>query len=71
MAIEIRCPESTATGETLFMALELGSTTWKVAVATTRGMRPRGHFQVNADRSARWAWSRHRTGQAPLRRSTW
>jgi hypothetical protein len=41
MAIEIRCPESTATGETLFMALELGSTTWKVAFATTRGMRPR------------------------------
>lgn len=41
MAIETRCPASTATGETLFMALELGSTTWKVAFATTRGMRPR------------------------------
>jgi transposase len=41
MAIETRCPESTAAGEILFMALELGSTTWKVAFATTRGMRPR------------------------------
>jgi hypothetical protein len=34
MAIETRCPASTATGETLFMALELGSTTWKVAFAS-------------------------------------
>jgi transposase len=27
--------------DTLFMSLELGSTTWKLAFATTRGMRPR------------------------------
>jgi hypothetical protein len=41
MTTETRCAESTATKKTLFMALEMGSKTWKVAVATTRGMRPR------------------------------
>ena len=38
---ETRQLESTAAVGTLFMALELGSTTWKVAFATTRQMRPR------------------------------
>ena len=38
MTAETRYAESTAT---LFMALELGRTTWKIAFATTRGMRPR------------------------------
>lgn len=42
MTIETRQLESTtAAVETLFMALELGSTTWKVAFATTRQVRPR------------------------------
>jgi transposase len=41
MTPETRDSESIASGETLFIALELGSTTWKVAFATTRGMRPR------------------------------
>ena len=40
MTTETRTLESTA-AETLFMSFELGSTTWKVAFATTRGMRPR------------------------------
>lgn len=38
MTAETRHVESTAT---LYLALELGSTTWKLAFATTRGMRPR------------------------------
>jgi transposase len=41
MTAETRRPESTAGMDTLFMALELGSTTWKLAFATTRTMRPR------------------------------
>jgi transposase len=41
MTTETRCLESTAAVETLFMSFELGSTTWKLAFATTRGMRPR------------------------------
>ena len=41
MTAETRHEESTAIVGTLFMALELGSTTWKVAFATTRPMRPR------------------------------
>src|ERR1700736_4983859 len=41
MTATARRPESTVTGETLFMALELGSTTWKLAFATTRTVRPR------------------------------
>lgn len=40
MTPETRRLESTAV-ETLFMSFELGSTTWKLAFATTRGMRPR------------------------------
>jgi transposase len=41
MTATARRLESTVTGETLFMALELGSTTWKLAFATTRAVRPR------------------------------
>lgn len=41
MTTETRRLESTATVETLFMSFELGSTTWKLAFATTRGMPPR------------------------------
>lgn len=41
MTTETRGSESIAIGETLFIGLEMGSTTWKVAFATTRGMRPR------------------------------
>lgn len=42
MTAETRRLESTAAAvETLFMSFELGSTTWKLAFATTRGMRPR------------------------------
>lgn len=41
MTTETRHLESTAAVETLFMSFELGSTTWKLAFATTRGMRPR------------------------------
>jgi transposase len=41
MTAETRHVESTATVGTLFLALELGSTSWKVAFATTRQMRPR------------------------------
>jgi transposase len=42
MTAETRHVESTAAAaETLFMSFELGSTTWKLAFATTRGMRPR------------------------------
>ena len=40
MTTETRTLESTA-AETLFMSFELGSTTWKLAFATTRVMRPR------------------------------
>jgi hypothetical protein len=39
MAMTTRLAECTA--ETLFMALELGSRTWKLAFAATQGMRPR------------------------------
>lgn len=41
MTTETRPLEPTAAVETLFMSFELGSTTWKLAFATTRGMRPR------------------------------
>ena len=41
MTTETRHVESTAVVGRLFMALELGSTTWKIAFATTRGARPR------------------------------
>jgi len=41
MTAETRHVESTAAVGALFMALELGSTTWKLAFATTRAMRPR------------------------------
>jgi transposase len=42
MTAETRRIESTAAAvEILFMSFELGSTTWKLAFATTRGMRPR------------------------------
>lgn len=41
MTTETRHLESTAAVETLFMAFELGSTTWKLAFATARGTRPR------------------------------
>jgi transposase len=40
MTTETRTLESTP-AERLFMSFELGSTTWKLAFATTRGMRPR------------------------------
>lgn len=50
MAAETRRHESTAVaGETLFMSFELGSTTWKLAFATTRGMRPRLRTVVPRD----------------------
>lgn len=41
MTTETRHVESTAVVGRLFMALELGSTTWHIAFATTRGARPR------------------------------
>lgn len=41
MAGTTRVAESTVLTETLFLALELGSTTWKLAFAVTRGNRPR------------------------------
>jgi transposase len=42
MTAETRRMESTAAAvESLFMSFELGSTTWKLAFATTRGRRPR------------------------------
>jgi transposase len=40
MTAETRTVESSVT-ETLYLALELGSRTWKLAFATSRGMRPR------------------------------
>jgi transposase len=41
MTTETRRSESTAHPDTLFMAIELGSTTWKVAFTAARGERPR------------------------------
>ena len=46
MTIETRPRESTVTGA-LFLSLELGSTRWKLAFATMRGMRPR-HREIVA-----------------------
>lgn len=41
MTTTTRPAECTAVASTLFMALELGSTRWKIAFAVTRAMRPR------------------------------
>jgi transposase len=54
MTAETRRSESTAVGDILFMALELGSTTWKIAFATTRSMRPRVRQITAGDLVALW-----------------
>ena len=54
MTAETRRIESTAAAvEILFMSFELGSTTWKLAFATIRGMRPRLRIDANPARPRR------------------
>jgi transposase len=53
MTIETRPSESTVSGA-LFLSLELGSTRWKLAFATMRGMRPRHREIVARDLTGLW-----------------
>jgi len=55
MTAETRRPESTVPTDTLFMGIELGSTTWKLALATTRGEPPRVRQLHARDLAGLWS----------------
>jgi hypothetical protein len=55
MATPTRVIESTAPLATLFVALELGSTRWKLAFAVTRPRRPRMRTMRAGDIAGLWA----------------
>jgi transposase len=54
MTTETRRSESTVPSDILFMAIELGSTTWKLAFVTTRGERPRTRAIPARDLARLW-----------------
>lgn len=54
MAVAARSTECSVFATTLFMAMELGSTTWKLAFAVVRGGRPRIRTIPAADLMALW-----------------
>lgn len=54
MATTTRSAECTAMTATLFLALDLGSTRWKLAFAVTRAARPRLRTVVAGDLAALW-----------------